>query len=177
MSAKPDYDAVVVGSGPNGLAAAIAMQQKGLSVLLIEGKATIGGGMRSEELTLPGFIHDVCSAVHPLAVASPFFETLLLAEHGLEWIYPEIPAAHPLDDGRAAIIQTSVKETAALLGIDSDAYLNLMQPLVNDWPSIAPDVLGPLHFPRYPLKMARFGLPALTSAATLKDLKQNKQRA
>jgi phytoene dehydrogenase-like protein len=167
MNAKPDYDAVVVGSGPNGLAAAIAMQQKGLSVLLIEGKPTIGGGMRSEALTLPGFIHDVCSAVHPLAVGSPFFETLPLSEYGLEWIYPEIAAAHPFDGGTAAAIKNSIKETAASLGPDNEAYQKLMDPVVENWPLIAPDVLGPLHFPHYPLKMARFGLPALTSAATL----------
>src|ERR1700742_4449222 len=101
---KCEYDAVVVGSGPNGLAAAILMQPNGLSVLLIEGKDTIGGGMRSSELTLPGFTHDICSAIHPLAVAAPFFETLPLGEHGLEYIYPEIAAAHPFDDGDAAVL-------------------------------------------------------------------------
>src|SRR5476651_1128085 len=94
---KRDYDAIVVGSGPNGLAAAILMQQQGLSVLLLEGKDTIGGGLRSAELTLPGFVHDICSAIHPLAVASPFFETLPLNDFGLEYIYPEIAAAHPFD--------------------------------------------------------------------------------
>jgi len=164
---KPDYDAAVIGSGPNGLAAAITLQQKGLSVLLIEGKDKIGGGMRTEALTLSGFIHDVCSAVHPLAVASPFFETLPLAQHGLEFIYPETPVAHPLDNGTAALIKTSVEETARLLGTDEKAYLKLMLPVVNDWPLIAPDVLGPLQYPKYPLKMARFGLTGLLSAATL----------
>src|ERR1700685_1856761 len=104
---KRDYDAVVVGSGPNGLAAAILLQQKGLTVLLLEGKETIGGGLRSAELTWPGYIHDICSAVHPLAVASPFFETLPLNEHGLEYIYPGIAAAHPFDNGGAAIIKKS----------------------------------------------------------------------
>ena len=103
---KRDFDAIVVGSGPNGLAAAILMQQKGLSVLLIEGKEMIGGGLRSTELTLPGYIHDICSAIHPLAVASPFFETLPLDEHGLEYIFPTIAAAHPFDNGSAAIIKT-----------------------------------------------------------------------
>jgi phytoene dehydrogenase-like protein len=174
---KRDYDAIVVGSGPNGLAAAILMQQKGLSVLLIEGKETIGGGLRSAELTLPGFIHDICSAVHPLAVASPFFSTLPLREHGLEYIYPLIAAAHPFDNGTAAIIKNSVADTAALLGGDEQNYLELMQPVVKNWPLIAPDVLGPLHYPKDPLAMARFGFPALTSAAHLiKRFKTNEAR-
>jgi phytoene dehydrogenase-like protein len=164
---KRDYDAIIVGSGPNGLAAAILMQQKGLSVLLIEGKETIGGGMRSAELTLPGYMHDICSAVHPLAVASPFFETLPLSDYGLEYIYPGIAAAHPFDNGTAAIIKKSVEETARLFGDDEQAYLNLMQPLVKDWRMIAPDALGPLHYPKHPLAMARFGLKALTSAIYL----------
>lgn len=110
---KRDYDAVVVGAGPNGLSAAIALQQAGLSVLLLEGKATIGGGMRSEALTLPGFIHDVCSAVHPLAAVSPFFSTLPLHQHGLEFLYPEVAAAHPFDNGSAAALYSSVEVTAA----------------------------------------------------------------
>ena len=164
---KRDFDAIVVGSGPNGLAAAILMQQKGLSVLLIEGKETIGGGLRTAELTLPGFLHDICSAVHPLAVASPFFETLPLGAHGLEYIFPPVAAAHPFDNGTAAIIKTSIEETACLLGADEQAYKKLMQPVVSDWPGIAPDVLGPLHYPKHPFAMARFGLTALTSAAHL----------
>jgi phytoene dehydrogenase-like protein len=164
---KRDYDAVIVGSGPNGLAAAILMQQKGLSVLLIEGKSTIGGGLRSAKLTLPGYIHDICSAVHPLAAASPFFEKLPLKEHGLQYIYPETAAAHPLDNGSAAILKGSVAETAGLLGADAETYLALMQPVVNDWPLMAPDILGPLRFPKHPLAMAKFGLQALTSAAHL----------
>jgi phytoene dehydrogenase-like protein len=167
MLEKRDYDAVVVGSGPNGLSAAILLQQKGLSVLLIEGKSTIGGGLRSAELTLPGYLHDICSAVHPLAVSSPFFEQLPLSEHGLEYIYPEIAAAHPFDNGTAALLKHSVEETARLLGADEHAYLKLMQPVVKDWPLIAPDVLGPLHYPKHPLAMARFGLPALTAATHL----------
>ncbi|WP_183574513.1 phytoene desaturase family protein [Mucilaginibacter sp. X5P1] len=164
---KRDFDAVVVGSGPNGLAAAILLQQKGLSVLIVEGKSEIGGGLRSAELTLPGFTHDICSAIHPLAAGSPFFKMLPLADHGLTYIYPEIAGAHPFDDGTAAVLKKSVEETASLLGADEQAYLNLMQPVVNDWPLIAPDVLGPLHFPKHPMAMARFGLPALTSAAYL----------
>src|SRR5262245_8927170 len=104
----PTLDAVIVGSGPNGLAAAVTLARRGNSVLVVEGADTIGGGTRSAELTLPGFIHDVCSAVHPMAVASPFFKTLPLADHGLEWIQPEIPLAHPLDDGTAAVLERSV---------------------------------------------------------------------
>lgn len=162
-----DYDAIVVGSGPNGLAAAITLQQAGLSVLLLEGKETIGGGMRSAELTLTHFIHDVCSAIHPLAIGSPFFKTLPLAEHGLEWIQPTLAAAHPFDDGRAAILHQSVEETAAALGEDRAAYLDLMQPVVADWPYIIKDILGPLHFPAHPVPMARFGLKAITAATHL----------
>src|SRR3978361_2385862 len=110
---KREYDAVIVGSGPNGLAAAILLQQNGLSVLLIEGKDTIGGGMRSAELTLPGFTHDICSAVHPLAASSPFLETLPLSAHGLEYLYPEIAAAHPFDGGNAAVLKQSINKTAS----------------------------------------------------------------
>lgn len=167
MPDKHDFDAVVVGSGPNGLAAAILLQQNGLSVLLLEGKNEIGGGLRSAELTLPGFTHDICSAIHPLAVGSPFFQQLPLEAHGLKYIYPPIAAAHPFDNSTAAVLKHSVEETAKLLGADEQAYLQLMTPIVNDWPSIAPDVLGPLHFPKHPLAMARFGFPALTSAAHL----------
>ncbi len=164
---KRDYDVVVVGSGPNGLAAAITMQQAGLSVLLVEAKATIGGGMRSAALTLPHFVHDICSAIHPLAVGSPFFKTLPLKQYGLEFIYPAIAAAHPFDDGSAAALHHSVKHTAAALGNDESAYLKLMQPLVKSWPRIAADVLGPLHVPKHPVDMASFGLKAITSATQL----------
>lgn len=164
---KRDYDAVIVGSGPNGLAAAILLQQNGLSVLLLEGKNTIGGGLRTEELTLPGYKHDVCSAVHPLAAGSPFFETLPLHEHGLEYIYPEVAAAHPFDNGTAAVLKKSIIETADLLGADRDAYIKLMAHLVKSWPGLAPDVLGPLTFPKHPVDLAIFGLDALTSSTHL----------
>ncbi|NRF37897.1 NAD(P)/FAD-dependent oxidoreductase [Pedobacter foliorum] len=164
---KPDFDAVVVGSGPNGLAAAIALQQQGLSVLIIEGKDEIGGGLRSAELTLPGFVHDVCSAIHPLAIGSPFFNTLPLQDHGLSYVFPDLAAAHPFDDGTAAVLGSSIEETARLLGTDEQAYLKLLKPLVKDWPNIAADVLGPLHFPKHPIAMAKFGLNALTSATFL----------
>ncbi|WP_183559244.1 phytoene desaturase family protein [Mucilaginibacter sp. SP1R1] len=164
---KRDYDAIIVGSGPNGLAAAILLQQNGLSVLLLEGKDEIGGGLRTAELTLPGYLHDICSAIHPMAAASPFFETLPLAQHGLEYIYPEIAAAHPFDDGTAAILTKSIEQTARLLGADEQAYLKLIGPVVENWPLIALDALGPLHFPKHPLAMARFGLDGLTSATFL----------
>jgi phytoene dehydrogenase-like protein len=164
---KKDYDAVVVGSGPNGLAAAITMQKAGLSVLLVEAKDTIGGGLRTKELTLPGFKHDVCSAIHPLAAGSPFFQQLPLQDFGLDYIYPTIAAAHPFDDGGAAALTRSVEETAQSLGKDEKAYLKLVQPLAEDWPDLAPDVLGPLQFPNHPLALAKFGLNALTSAEFL----------
>jgi phytoene dehydrogenase-like protein len=164
---KRDYDAIIVGSGPNGLAAAILLQQNGLSVLLVEGKREIGGGLRTAELTLPGFKHDICSAIHPLALGSPYFETLPLAQHGLEYILPEIAAAHPFDDGTAAVLLKSVEETAKLLGTDERAYLGLMNMVVKNWPLIAADVLGPLRFPKHPILMAQFGFPALTSATLL----------
>lgn len=175
---KRDFDAVVVGSGPNGLAAAILMQQNGLAVLLLEGKPTIGGGLRSAELTLPGHIHDICSAVHPLAVASPFFSQLPLHKFGLEYIYPAIPVAHPLDSGTSIMIDGSVEQTAHLLGVDDEAYQNLVLPVVKDWPAIVRDVLGPLHYPKHPLAMARFGLNAITSASHLvKRFKTSEVRA
>ncbi len=162
-----DYDAIVVGSGPNGLAAAILLKQHGLSVLIIEGAPSVGGGLRTAQLTLPGYLHDVCSAVHPLAAASPFFKTLPLQHYGLEYITPNVAAAHPFDGGTAAIAKLSIEDTAALLGADSRAYLELIGPVVDIWADIAPDVLAPLHFPKHPFSTARFGLSALTSAAQL----------
>jgi phytoene dehydrogenase-like protein len=159
-----EYDAIVVGSGPNGLAAAITLRQEGLSVLLIEGKDVIGGGLTSAEFTLPGFVHDVCSAIHPLALGSPFFDTLPLSDHGLTYLQPELAAAHPFDDGTAAVLAHSVEETAKSLGADEQTYLDIFNPVVRDWPLIAADVLGPLHFPKHPIAMAQFGLKALTSA-------------
>src|SRR5579875_343755 len=116
------YDAIVVGSGPNGLAAAITIARTGRSVIVFEAKDTIGGGARTKELTLPGFLHDVCSAIHPLAVTSPFLRSLPLASHGLEWIQPDAPLAHPLDDGTAVVLERSVEQTSATLGCDAVAY-------------------------------------------------------
>jgi phytoene dehydrogenase-like protein len=166
--AQEDYDAVVVGSGPNGLAAAITLQQQGLSVLLLEGKDEIGGGLRSAELTLPGFIHDVCSAIHPMVNSSPFFKSLNLTPYGLDLVYPEVNAAHPLDDGTAAILTGTVAQTAALLGKDEQAYLNLMKALVSDWPKIAGDVLSPqLKLPAHPISLARFGIKGMMPAISM----------
>jgi phytoene dehydrogenase-like protein len=162
---KKDFDAIVVGSGPNGLSAAIVLQQAGLSVLLLEAKDTVGGGLRSAALTLPGFTHDICSAIHPLAVGSPFFQKLPLSKYGLEFIYPSLPAAHPFDDGTAAILDYAVENTARLLDSDEKNYLRLIAPLVKDWPKIARNVLGPLQYPRYPVTFSRFGLKALQPAS------------
>jgi phytoene dehydrogenase-like protein len=164
---KKDFDAIVVGSGPNGLAAAIAMQQQHLSVLLIEGKETIGGGLRTQELTLPGFMHDVCSAIHPLAFASPFFKSLPLHEHGLEYIFPPVPAAHPFEGGMEAALLQDLEKTAQHLGKDQDAYIQLLAPLVGSWPKIANDILAPLHLPAHPYLMAQFGWKALSSATAM----------
>jgi phytoene dehydrogenase-like protein len=155
-------DAIVVGSGPNGLAAAITLARAGYSVLVCEANATIGGGARSAELTLPGFLHDVCSAVHPLAAGSPFFKTLPLERFGLEWIQPDIPLAHPLDDGLAACLHRDVDLTADQLPGDSRSYRRLMKPLARKWEKLANEFLQPmLHFPRHPITLARFGIPAI----------------
>jgi len=168
---RAECDAVVVGSGPNGLAAAITLARAGCSVLVCEANATIGGGARSAELTLPGFVHDVCSAVHPLAVGSPFFKTLPLERFGLEWIHPEIPLAHPLDDGSAACLHRDVNFTAEQLGGDSGAYLRLMKPLARNWEKLANEFLQPmLHWPKHPLALARFGIPALCPASLLANI-------
>lgn len=167
IHAKSSYDAVVVGSGPNGLAAAIVLAQAKLSVLVLEAKETVGGGIRSAERTLPGFLHDTCSAIYPLGLGSPFFSSLPLADHGLEWIHPKAPLAHPFEDGRAALLERSIEDTCQTLFEDAKAYKNLMKPLVEDWQDISSDVLGPLRFPSHPIKMARFGLLAIRSAKHL----------
>ncbi|MFL6516078.1 MAG: phytoene desaturase family protein [Chthoniobacterales bacterium] len=162
------YDAVVVGSGPNGLAAGIRLAQSGQRVIILEGSDIVGGGARSAELTLPGFIHDVCSAIHPLGIGSPFFRTLPLEEHGLDWIQPEFALAHPLDDGTAAILMRSVAATAEGLGPDRNAYHSFMEPLLNDWPRLAGELLGPmLHVPRHPIALARFGWRAMGPATSV----------
>ncbi|PWU00894.1 MAG: FAD-dependent oxidoreductase [Bacteroidetes bacterium] len=161
MAGNKNYDVVVVGSGPNGLAAAITMQQVGLSVLLLEGKSEIGGGVRTAELTLPGFKHDICSAIYPLTVASPFFNKLPLKDFGLEFIWPTIAAAHPFANGSAAFFQDSVEYTAHALKADEKNYIDLVGSVVEEWPKIVDDILGPLHFPTHPLALSKFGLKAL----------------
>src|SRR5438128_11782019 len=161
-------DAVVVGSGPNGLAAAITLARAGCSVLVCEANTTIGGGARSAELTLSGFLHDVCSAVHPLAVGSPFFKTLPLERFALQWIQPDISLAHPLDDGSAACLHRDVDLTAEQLCGDSRAYRRLMKPLARDWEKLADEFLQPmLHLPRHPIALARFGITAICPTACL----------
>ncbi|MEO6208601.1 MAG: NAD(P)/FAD-dependent oxidoreductase [Gemmatimonadaceae bacterium] len=167
MPHRRKYDAVVVGAGPNGLSAAIVLARAGRSVIVLEAQPTIGGGARSAELTLPGFVHDVSSAVHPLAVATPFFRSLPLEQHGLTWIFPPASAAHPFDDGPPAMLRRSVAETTASLGVDGEAYARLMQPFVDRWDALADDALGPLHLPRHPFVLGRFGLAALQSARFL----------
>ena len=158
-----NHDAVIIGGGPNGLAAAITLAQSGRSVLVVERNNTVGGGCRTTELTLPGFRHDVCSAIHPLGLASPFLRSLPLDKHGLEWIQPTIALAHPFDDGSAAILNRSIEETAGSLGVDSAAYEALFKPLLKDFCDLLPDLLGPLRPPHHPIALARFGLPALKS--------------
>ena len=163
------YDAVVVGSGPNGLAAAITLARAGRSVLVIEAAPTIGGGARTAELTLPGFLHDVCSAVHPFALASPFLKTLPLAAHGLELIQPPAPLAHPLEGGTAAVLERSIEETGRSLGVDARAYARLMGPLTAVADILFADLLGPLKLPRHPVLAARFGLRALQPSRRLAE--------
>ncbi len=160
-------DAFVIGSGPNGLTAAIVLAKAGLRTTVLEAESTIGGGTRSAELTLPGFLHDICSAVHPLAASSPAFDVFPLADYGLEWIHPPLPLAHPLDDGSAAILDTSLDRTCELLGKDGAIYRRMVARLVEQWPSLAGEVLQPLlHLPAKPLLMARFGSLALWPATT-----------
>ncbi len=160
-------DAVIIGSGPNGLAAAITIARAGRRVRLVEAQLTLGGGTRSAELTLPGFVHDRCSAIHPLAVASPFFRGLSLEKHGLQWIQPPLALAHPLDDGTAAVLSRTFEETCASLGGDGRVWHRLMSPLVRHWENLAQEFLQPiLHVPRHWM-VVPFGMLALQSAAGL----------
>jgi phytoene dehydrogenase-like protein len=162
-----DLDAVVIGSGPNGLAAAVALAQAGAKVLVLEAGDELGGGVRTAELTLPGFRHDVCSGAHPMGVLSPYLSTLPLAEHGLEWVRPRASVAHPLDGAPAVMLSRGVEETAAGLGGDGAAYARLVGPFVRRGRDLLEDVLAPLGLPRHPLLLARFGLKALRSAVGL----------
>src|SRR5258707_11056130 len=165
MPARDKYDAVVVGAGPNGLSAAIVLAQAGRSVLVLEAASTVGGGVRSGELTRPGFIHDICSAIHPLSLTSPFLRHLPLAQYGLEWVMPPAALAHPLDDGTAVMVERSVAATAATLGRDERAYRSLMQPVVDHWLELAEDLLGPFPIlPKPPLHLALFGLNGIWPA-------------
>jgi phytoene dehydrogenase-like protein len=164
------YEAVVVGSGPNGLSAAITLARAGRSVLVVEANDTIGGGARSAELTIPGFLHDLCSAVHPLGRSSPAFAGWPLAEHGLDWIDPPIALAHPLDDGSAALVYRDVAGTAATLGADGDSYASLLGPVARDWELIVRELVGPLRIGgplRHPFALGRFGLHAIQPASLL----------
>jgi phytoene dehydrogenase-like protein len=160
-------DAIIVGSGPNGLSAAIVLAQAGCTVVVFEAEKTIGGGARSAELTLAGFVHDVCSAVHPFAIASPFWRTLPLAAYGLEWIEPPVMIGHPFDDSSAVLVERSLDATAAALGQDEDAYKTTIGTVVEDWARLERAVLGPFTVPKHPFVLARFGMNALRSAKGL----------
>ena len=161
-------DAVIVGSGPNGLACAVALAREGLSVTVLEAEDTIGGGARSGELTLPGLVHDLCSAVHPMAVGSPFLRSLALERHGLEWRWPEVDCAHPLDDGSAGVMLRSVDETAEALGGDGAAWRRVFGPPAASFGVLVEDLFRPVaHVPRHPLRLVRFGVAAALPATVL----------
>ncbi|WP_028644562.1 phytoene desaturase family protein [Nocardioides sp. URHA0020] len=163
-----DADAVVVGSGPNGLAAAVTLAQRGLRVTVLEAYDEIGGGTRTAELTVPGVQHDICSAIHPFGVGSPYLSSLPLADHGLVWRWPEIDLAHPLDDGTAGVMVRDLDETGAGLGADGDRWRSVFGPLGQHFDELAPDLLGPVvHLPRRPVLMARFGMRAALPATVL----------
>jgi len=164
---KQHYEAVVVGSGPNGLAAAITLSSKFPSVILLEAKETIGGGCRTAELTLPGFVHDICSTAHPLAVSSSFFRQLELHQYGLSWVNPEIPLAHPFEDGSAVFLHRSLDITADALGRDGRRYKVLLAPFVESHEKLLSSILRPIPFPANPFLMAKFALSALSSAESL----------
>lgn len=171
------YDAVVIGSGPNGLAAAIVLAKAGRSVVVYEAEPVYGGGVRSAALTLPGFIHDLCSAVHPLALASPFFRRLPLEQYGLKWIQPPVPLAHPLDHGPAVLLDRSVAKTGEQLGEDGEAYRRLLGAMTRDWEKLLPHLLGPPTLPTHPIALLSFGLRALRSSRRIAQRFFQEERA
>lgn len=173
----PDADVIVIGSGPNGLAAAITVAQAGRSVVVVEGSEQIGGGARTAELTLPGFQHDLFSAVYPLGVSSPFFRSLPLDQHGLEWVFPPAAVAHPLDDGTAAVLEGGVEETARQFGEDARAYERLVRPPVKAWPGLIADVLAPPRVPKQLLSFLRFGSSGFWPAETVAHADFRTERA
>ena len=170
-------EAVVIGSGPNGLAAAIELARGGVDVLVVEADDEVGGGTRSAELTRPGFLHDVCSAVHPMGVLSPFFRQLPLDRFGLEWIRPPASVAHPMPDGEAVMIWRDLERTAEALGRDGRRYRQLIAPLLRDPHGLLADAMGPLGIPSHPIQMTRFGLRAAFSANRLARLLFREDRA
>ena len=159
------YDAIIIGSGPNGLSAAIRLAEQGLSVKIFEASDTIGGGMRTKELMQPGFHHDICSAIHPLAASSPYLKHLPLDKYGLEWITPDYPVAHPMDDAPAVVMHHSIKETMEELGPDGDSYRSAIESITENWETLTRDFLGPLSIPDHPIDLALFGLKALQPAS------------
>jgi phytoene dehydrogenase-like protein len=161
--------ATIVGAGPNGLSAAIVLAQAGFDVQVREAAPVAGGASRSAALTLPGFLHDMGSAVHPLALASPFFSTLPLHQHGLDWVWPSAELAHPLDDGTAVTLERNVEDTASQLGRDAQAYRHIFAPLVAHWEELCSGALQPIRFPKHPLVMARFGLRGIRSGRALAE--------
>ncbi|TGN19213.1 phytoene desaturase family protein [Leptospira idonii] len=174
---KDRYDVCIIGSGPNGLSAASLLAQSGLSILVLEAKSKLGGGMRTEELTLPGFLHDVCSGAHPMGILSPFFKTLPLEKFGLKWKEPPISVAHPLDEEPSVLLTQSIEETAEGLGIDGSSYQKLISPFVNNSPHFWEDVLAPIHIPKDPFSFVRFGLTGIRSAKGLAGSRFKEKRA